>query len=130
MRLVELFVAELEREAMGTRRVLERVPEGRDDWKPHPKSMPLGTLANLVASMPSWITMMIEMDELDIDPPGGKQYESPVWKTRKELVKAHDEHVAKAKDTLNKTSEDHLMKIWSLKAHGQVMDEKPRHIMI
>ena len=130
MKLSELFVAELDREAQGTRRVLERVPEGRDDWKPHPKSMPLGTLANLVASMPSWITMMIEMDELDIAPPGEKKYEQAKLRTAKELVKAHDECVDKARAALKGVSEEHLMKIWSLKAGGRVMDEKPRHIMI
>src|SRR5262249_6536232 len=123
MRLVELFIAELEREALGTKRVLERVPEGKDDWKPHPKSMPLGTLANLVASMPSWITMMLETEELDIDPPEGKQYEQAKLRTPKELIAAHDEHVAKARAALQGVSEEHLMRVWSLKARGQVMDE-------
>lgn len=42
MKLADLFLAQLEREAVGTRRALERVPEGRNDWKPHEKSMPLG----------------------------------------------------------------------------------------
>jgi hypothetical protein len=53
MNLTQLFLAELDREAPRTRRALEHVPLGRDDWKPHPKSMPLGRLAGLVASMPS-----------------------------------------------------------------------------
>ena len=53
MTLTQLFLDELEREAPRTRRALEQVPLGRDDWKPHPKSMPLGRLAGLVASMPS-----------------------------------------------------------------------------
>src|SRR5437016_2641096 len=55
MKMTDLFLAELEREAAGTRRTLERVPEGRNDWKPHEKSMPLGYLAALVARMPAWI---------------------------------------------------------------------------
>jgi len=45
MQLAELFLAELEREAAGTRNALARVPEGHNDWKPHPKSMALGSLA-------------------------------------------------------------------------------------
>jgi len=130
MKMSELFAAELDREAEATRRVLERVPEGRDDWQPHPKSMTLGTLARLVASMPSWIPMVIEMDELDIAPEGGKRNDSPKYNTVKDLVKAHDEAVAKAKAVLKTVSEDHLLKIWKLKAGGAVMDEKPRHIMI
>ena len=71
MKLTELFLAELDREAARTRRALEQVPLGRDDWKPHSKSMPLGRLAGLVASMPSWITLIIEQDELDLNPPQG-----------------------------------------------------------
>jgi uncharacterized damage-inducible protein DinB len=130
MKMSELFAAELEREAEGTRRVLERVPEGRDDWKPHPKSMTLGTLARLVASMPSWIPMVIEMDELDIAPEGGKKNGNSKYNTVKDLLKEHEEGVAKAKSALKTVSEDHLLKIWKLKAAGHVMDEKPRHVMI
>ena len=62
MKLTQLFLDELVREAPRTRRAVERVPIGRDDWKPHPKSMPLGRLAGLVASMPSWVTLIIEQE--------------------------------------------------------------------
>ena len=47
MKLTEMFLLQLDREADKTRRALERVPEGRNDWKPHEKSMPLGSLASL-----------------------------------------------------------------------------------
>ena len=70
MKLTELFIPELEREAALSRRVLERVPEGRNEWQPHPKSMRLGYLAALVASMPGWIEMMVNHDELDFASPG------------------------------------------------------------
>src|SRR5580765_460073 len=82
MKMTDLFLAELEREAVVTRRALERVPEGRYDWKPHPKSMSLGVLAQLCASMPSWIPMMIDQDELDLAPTDGKKYEQPKLSTR------------------------------------------------
>ena len=72
MTLTQLFLAELEREAPRARRALEQVPLGRDDWKPHPKSMPLGRLAGLVAGMPSWIGLIIEQDELNLTPPPGQ----------------------------------------------------------
>src|ERR1700704_782205 len=87
MTLMDLFVGELDREGPLTRRALEAVPEGRGDWKPHAKSMPLGRLAGLVAMMPSWLSMMIEKDELDLSPPAGtKSQFSRELKTRKELV--------------------------------------------
>ena len=65
MKLTEFFLGQLEREAAGTRKALERMPEGKNDWKPHEKSMDIGYLAALVAKMPSWIAMMIEQEELD-----------------------------------------------------------------
>ena len=66
MNLTDLFLGELEREAAATRRTLERVPEGRYDWKPHEKSMTLGRLAELVARLPSWPVFMIKQDELEL----------------------------------------------------------------
>ena len=70
MTMTDLFLAELEREVPRTRRALEQVPEGRHDWKPHPKSMALGYLAALVATLPSWTYFTIMQDELDIRPVG------------------------------------------------------------
>jgi hypothetical protein len=96
MKLTELFLAELDREATRTRRALEHVPTGRDDWKPHAKSMPLGRLAGLVASMVSWVNLIIEQDELDLNPPGGRgQYQHP---TTDSHVEVHEKFVAKARE--------------------------------
>jgi len=129
MNLIEHFLGELDREAERTRRTLGNVPLGRDDWKPHAKSMPLGRLAGLVASMASWIPMIIERDELDLTPPsGGGQYHAPAMDA---LVSTHDQHVAKAGDVLSKTSEDFLVTTnWRLRAGGQVVMNQPRHIVI
>jgi hypothetical protein len=76
---------ELEREGAATRRVLERVPEGRNDWKPHEKSMPLGYLAALVARMPAWAAMMIKQDELDFRA-GRSDYQARALETNRELL--------------------------------------------
>ena len=132
IRLTELFLGELDREGPLTRRALERVPEGRDDWKPHTKSMPLGRLAGLVAMMPSWITMMIDKDEFDLNPPGGSSGSSFArqLKTNRELLQALDEGVAGAKAALRSTNEAHLMKPWRLLVGGKVVAEQPRHVML
>ena len=68
MELTELFQAELDREVARSRRALEQVPEGKADWKPHEKSMIFGYLTEMVATIPTWITMIIKQDELDIAP--------------------------------------------------------------
>ena len=67
MELKELFLAQLEREAEASRKVVARVPKGRNDWKPHEKSMAMGYLAALVATMPGWVAVMVERDELNLD---------------------------------------------------------------
>ena len=128
--MTELFLGELDREAAVTRRALERVPEGKYDWKPHPKSMALGTLAQLCASMPSWIPMVVDQEELDLNPPNGKKYEQEKLSTRRELVEAHDKNVAGAREALSKTSDDKLMKTWRMLVSGKVVDENPRHIVL
>ena len=118
MKLTQLFLDELDREADRTRRALESVPTGRDDWKPHPKSMPLARLAGLVASMPSWVSLIIDQDELDLTPaPGSGQYQQPSTDT---LVEAHDKHVVKARESLSKTNDNFLETTsWRLLAHGK-----------
>ena len=129
MKLTELFLAELEREAPRTRRALEQVPLDRDDWKPHDKSMPLARLAGLVASMPSWVSLVIEQDELDLTPPPGKsQYQQPSMNA---LTDVHDGLVAKARESLSRTNDDFLMSTsWRLKAGGKVVMEQPRHVVL
>jgi uncharacterized damage-inducible protein DinB len=127
--MTQMFLDQLEREAPRTRRALEQVPTGRDDWKPHPKSMPLGRLAGLVASMPSWFSLIIDQDELDLTPPPGQgQYQQP---SMAKLVDTLDASVAKAQNSLAKTSDEYLLTTkWRLRAGGQVVLESPRHIVI
>ena len=77
--IIELMLAEFDREMVGTRRSLERVPEGQNEWKPHEKSMPLGYLAGLIATMPRWIVSIVVEDGLDLASPG--QYCSRAFDT-------------------------------------------------
>ncbi len=130
MTLTEIFLAQLEREAAVSRRTLERVPEGRPDWKPHEKSMPLGYLATLVATMPSWLAMAIGQDTLDLAPLSGPRYQPKQWRTNGELLENHEEAVAEARERLGKTSDDHLMTPWRLLVGGRVVSESPRHVVV
>jgi uncharacterized damage-inducible protein DinB len=130
MKMTDFFLAQLEREAVGTRRAVERVPEGRQDWKPHEKSMPLGYLSTLVATMPSWIAMTIHQDALDLDPPGGSGYKPPTWNTTRELVGALEDSLRRGEDALRGTSDEHLTTPWKLLVGGKVVMENPRHVVI
>jgi len=131
VKLTELFLGELNREAPLTRRVLERVPEGRNEWRPHEKSMPLGRLAALVAGMPAWLAMMIDQSEFDLNPPGGPSgsFQTNI-QTNAALLKTMDDGVAASQAALQKTSDEHLMKPWRLLVSGKTVVEQPRHIMM
>jgi len=130
MVLTEFFAAQLEREAPLSRQALARVPEGRPDWKPHEKSMPLGYLSQLVATMPGWIAMTVLQDELDLNPPAGPGYRPPATGTTALLLQAHDESVARGLQALRATTDAHLATPWKLLVGGRVVMEKPRHEVI
>jgi len=130
MKLTESLLAELDREVERSRRALEQVPEGKYDWKPHEKSMIFGYLANMVATIPSWMTMQITQDELDVAPTDGGKMEQKRMDTSDALLEALDKTAAGARSAFEKTTDEHLMTSWRLLARGQVVMEAPRHVMI
>lgn len=130
MKLTDFFLAQLDREVSASRLALQRVPEGHNDWKPHSKSMPLGYLASLVATMPSWIVSMVKQDELDLKSPAAAAFKPLEWKKRDELLSALDRAASEAREALQNTTDEHLQTTWKLVVGGQVMSEGPRHVMI
>jgi uncharacterized damage-inducible protein DinB len=130
MMMTEWFLAELASEAAKSRRVLEQVPAGKRDWKPHERSMDLGYLSELVATIPSWIGMAVTLNEVDIAPKDGPHHKPAPLNTAAELVAALDKAVAQARDALQKTTDAHLETSWRLLAAGQLALEQPRHDVI
>ena len=129
MELKEFFLEQLEREAAACRKALERVPEGQNSWKPHPRSMELGYLAALVATMPGWLAMMIEHDETDLYGQG-ESFRTQAVASRAELLSLLDEGLARSRRALQGTNEEHLLKNWRLKMGEQVLTEGPRYVTI
>jgi uncharacterized damage-inducible protein DinB len=130
VKLADYLLAQLDREVDRSRRALEQVPAGKYDWKPHEKSMIFGYLANMVATIPTWITMQVNQDELDVAPADGGKMEQKRIDTSVELSKALEKAAADTRAALSKTSEEHLMTPWRLLARGQVVMEAPRYQMI
>jgi uncharacterized damage-inducible protein DinB len=130
MNYTEIFLADLEREVPVSRRVLERLPDGHFDWKPHEKSMQLGYVAMMVATMPEWLGMVVEMDEMDIAPKDGPKFQPPTLKTSADLVQALDAAAKKGRDVLKGTNDAHLARTWKLLSGGEVLMESPRHVQI
>ena len=130
MELKEFFLKQLEQETALTRKTIERVPEGRNDWKPHRKSMALGYLAALVAAMPGWVAFMIEGDELNFEDPSADTFRTRAVDTRAELIALLDDGFAKAKRALEGTDEQHLHGRWRLMSGNRVLAENARYVMI
>ena len=130
MNIIDLYLSELDREVDRSRRALENLPEGKKDWKPHDKSMQFGYLANMVATIPTWLTMIIKQDELDIAPTDGGGHKWPDPNTRAEYVDALEKAAADARAALRGTTEEHLQTRWKLLAGGKVVADTPRHEMM
>jgi uncharacterized damage-inducible protein DinB len=128
MNFIELFSAELDREVKRSRRALEMAPAGKRDWKPHDKSMAFGYLADMVATLPTWFTMIIQQDELDVAPK--ERPARPQHNTSAEYIAALESAASDAKKALAGTSEAHLETHWKLLAAGKVVSDTPRHEML
>ena len=129
MELKQFFLEQLEAEAASTRKAVERIPEGHNSFKPHERSMELGYLAALVASMPGWIAMMIEQDETDLD--GAEAgFRTRAVGSRAELLRMLDQGVANSRRALQNSTEEHLLKPWRLRMGGQILTEGPRYSQI
>jgi uncharacterized damage-inducible protein DinB len=130
--IADLLLPEFDEEMATTRRVLERVPdaEGRGEWRPHPKSFPMAHLAQLVAMMPSWVSMMMRETEIDIAPkerPPGSGYS--IQKTAA-LLEQFDRNVAEARAALAAGTDAEFDVPWTMKAAGEVVQHKSRYQML
>jgi uncharacterized damage-inducible protein DinB len=130
MGLREFFLWQLEHEAATSRKVIERVPEGRNSWRPHKRSMELGYLAALVASMPGWVEFMVNRRELDLSDPENEVLKTKAVSTRAELCQMLAEGLAKSRRALEGTTEEHLTKMWRFRMNDRVVSEGPRYAMI
>jgi uncharacterized damage-inducible protein DinB len=130
MELNDYLLAQLEREAILTRKALQRVPEGCNDFKPHQRSMPLGYLAAMLARMPRWITRIVRLDEFDLGDPKTSAFRPTVVDTLEELLAELENSLASARNSLQSATTDQLLKPWAFKIAGQTMEQGPRHAMI
>lgn len=112
MKLNQAFISELKSEGASTRKMLERVPEGNLGWKPHEKSMTIGRLATHIAELPSWVAVTLNTDELDFSK---REYKPHTAANREELLAIHDKNIADAIASLEKSTDEELMKNWTLR---------------
>lgn len=126
----EFLLTELEGEVHRSRKALDEMPEGKGEWKPHDKSMKFEYLAELVATIPSWIALQVTKPDLDIAPADGSKFPRTKKESKADYLKALEEAAASAKKALEETSDEHLGTNWQLKARGAVVQQGARHQMI
>jgi uncharacterized damage-inducible protein DinB len=121
MTIADKLLPEFDLEMKTTRRLIERVPSDKGEWKPHPKSFSLGHLTQLVATMPGWVTRMIRDPDIDLGKGPGYSYEST-----ETLLEKFDTNVREAREAIASAKDPAFDEPWSLKMHGQVLFTQPR----
>ncbi|WP_254512004.1 DinB family protein [Anatilimnocola floriformis] len=130
MSYADVLLPEFDAEMASTRKVLERVPEDKWDWKCHPKSHTIGWNANHIAEIPGWVAGSLQFTEWDVSPVGGEPYRTPTYRTRQELLAFFDKNVAEARTAIQTVKDEDLGVAWSLKSAGQTILTMPRAAVV
>ena len=125
MTIAGTFIAELQQEAGATRRLLERVPEDKLSWRPHPRSSSLGELALHIAQLPRGITQLVSGPDAEVP-----NVPRPEATSRAELLNVLEESLAFAAAKLESWDDDALAHQWRLTRGGKTIIELPRAGMI
>lgn len=126
MAFKDALLPEFDHEMANTRKTLERVPDDKHGWKPHPKSGSMGWLANHIATMVGWTADAIEKDSFDVSPAGGPPPAMPKTDNRNQLLEVFDSSVARARAAIAGASDERLMQPWSLLSGGKPIFTMPR----
>jgi uncharacterized damage-inducible protein DinB len=126
MSIAQSMLPEFDQEMANTRKVLERVPEAKWDWKPHQKSGTTGWLAGHVATIPEWLTMTLNTDSLDYAPVDGPSYTPPKIENNQQLLAAFDKGSAEARTALSAAADADFAKGWTLLAGGKEIFTMPK----
>ncbi len=122
----QALLGEYDHEMANARKSLERVPDGKFDWKPHAKSMSMGVLASHIANIPQWAALTVESPQFDVNPPGGRPAQQLACKTSAELLAAFDKNVPAARAAIAGASDQVLLASWSLLNAGKPIFTMPR----
>ena len=126
MAMSEALLPEFDEEMKNTRKMLERIPDDKFDYKPHEKSMPLGRLASHVAELPGWAAHTMQTDVLEIQA-GQQPY---IAKSRQQLLEDFDKNVADGRKLIAAATDADFAKIWTFKYGGQTLFSMPRTAVI
>jgi uncharacterized damage-inducible protein DinB len=124
MAAIDAIIMEIDQESKTTQRVLERIPEDKLTWKPHPKSTSLGQLAIHIANGQGRLAEIVLGDSFDFGAAGLTLPPQPT--SIKEIMDGLSKSTADAKVSLKKLDDSQLMATWTLKKEGRVLMSMPR----
>jgi len=127
MTQIALIQKELENEAITTRKMLALVPAEKFDWKPHPKSMVMMNLATHIAELPTWVSMVLNTDELDF---AVDEYKPVIVKDNAELMELFEKSLEDGLSLLDDSKEELLAKTWTLRMGQQILTTGSKADMI
>jgi uncharacterized damage-inducible protein DinB len=130
MTYAETILPEFDREMASTRKVLERIPDDKLNWKAHPKSNSIGWNANHLADLPNWLTQTLKTQSLDLAPVGGEPYQAPNLTSRQAILDQFDRNVATAREALTAAKDEEVGRTWTLLRAGTPMLAMPRAAVI
>jgi uncharacterized damage-inducible protein DinB len=129
--IAEMFLPEFDHEMGTTRRVLERVPDGNMEWRPHAKSMTLGRLASHLAELPAFAERILRHESFDIAPrEGASTYKPQSLATRQEILDLFDHNVAAAREIIAGADDAAFGQTWSLRRGDHAIFTLPRAAVV
>lgn len=127
MTIAELLLPEYDNEIRVTRTVLERVPDDKGEWKPHEKSFPMAHLAQLVARIPGWVSMVTERPDMDIAPKDGPKGSPYTIEKTATLLAEFDKGAAAGREAIARMTDDAFNEPWSFKRAGETLFTQPKY---
>ena len=127
MTQISLIKKELENEALTTRKMLALVPAEKFDWKPHPKSMVMMNLATHIAELPTWISMVLNTDELDF---AANEYKPAIASDNMQLMQLFEKSMEDGRAQLHIGNEESLDKTWTLRSGEHILSSGDKADMI
>ena len=124
---LDMLRAELDHEAKTTRKLVERVPDDRLDWKPHARSFSLGGLASHIVDCFQWGDAILNGDEYDFDPATHRSHQAT---SAVDLVARLDSLAARCREALARADEERMLMPWRLKIRGRQRFERPRVVVL
>jgi uncharacterized damage-inducible protein DinB len=123
----ELLLPEFDREMHNTRRVLERIPPEKLDWRAHEKSNTIGWVGTHLANIVGWTSVVLTTDALDLAPPGGEPYRETPAPSVQAILEKFDHNVSAGRSALLAAADQDFFQPWSLLSGGQAIFTLPRY---